>query len=43
MLRNSPQVPNWEREMLGLVDSMIAAAPQDDDVRLLSELREKFV
>jgi 2-dehydropantoate 2-reductase len=43
MLRNNPQVPNWEREMLGLVDSMIAAAPRDDDVRLLRELREKYV
>jgi len=40
---NNPQIPNWEREMLGLTESMIEAAPSGDDVRLVSELRSKFV
>jgi len=42
-VRNNPQVPNWEREMLGLVDSIIGAAPSGDDVRVISELRSKYV
>jgi len=42
-IRNSPQVPNWEREMLGLADSIIGAAPSSEDVRLVSQLRSKFV
>ncbi|CRG83248.1 Dynein heavy chain 5, axonemal [Talaromyces islandicus] len=32
-MRNNPQVlPNWKQEMLGLVASIIAAAPSDDDI-----------
>jgi 2-dehydropantoate 2-reductase len=42
-MRNNPQVPNWEREMLGLMDSIIGAAPSGDDVRLISQLRSKYV
>jgi len=43
-VRNNSQVlPNWEREMLGLTESIIAAAPSDDDVRLISQLRSKYV
>lgn len=42
-VRNNPQVPNWEREMLGLADSIIGAAPSGDDVRLVSQLRSKYV
>jgi 2-dehydropantoate 2-reductase len=43
-IRNNPQVlPNWEREMLGLAESIIVAAPSDDDVRLISQLRSKYV
>ena len=42
-VRNNPQVlPNWEREMLGLAESIIAAAPSEDDVRLISQLRTKY-
>jgi 2-dehydropantoate 2-reductase len=42
--RNNPQVlPNWEREMLGLAESITGAAPSDDDVRLISQLRSKYV
>jgi 2-dehydropantoate 2-reductase len=43
-IRNTPQVlPNWEREMLGLAESMIGAAPSGDDVRLISQLKSKHV
>jgi len=43
-VRNNPQVlPNWEREMLGLAESIVGAAPSDDDVRLISQLRSKYV
>lgn len=43
-MRNNPQaLPNWEREMLGLVESIIGAAPSDGDVRLISQLRSKFI
>jgi 2-dehydropantoate 2-reductase len=42
-IRSNPQVPNWEREMLGLAESIIGAAPSDDDVRLVSQLRSKYV
>lgn len=42
-MRNNPQVPNWRQEMLGLMASMIAAAPSDDDVRLVTQLRSKYV
>jgi 2-dehydropantoate 2-reductase len=42
-MRNNPQVSNWEREMLGLTESIIAAAPSGDDVRRISELRSKYV
>jgi len=42
-IRNNPQVPNWEREMLGMADSIIGAAPSSDDVRLISQLRSKYV
>lgn len=43
-MRNNPQaLPNWEREMLGLAESIIAAAPSKDDVRLVSQLRAKFI
>lgn len=43
-IRNNPQVlPNWEREMLGLAESIIGTAPSDDDVRLVSQLRSKYV
>ncbi|KAF2103388.1 NAD(P)-binding protein [Rhizodiscina lignyota] len=42
-IRNNPQVPNWEREMLGLAESIIGAAPSGDDVRLISQLRSKYV
>ena len=41
--RNNPQVPVWEKEMLGLVESMIETAPSGEDVRLVSQLRSKFV
>lgn len=42
--RNNPQaLPNWEREMLGLAESIIGAAPSDDDVRLISRLKSKYV
>lgn len=40
--RNNTQVlPHWEREMLGLAESIIAAAPSKDDVQLISQLRAK--
>jgi len=42
-VRNNPQVPNWEREMLGLAESIIDAAPSGDDVRQISQLRAKYV
>ncbi|KAH0827706.1 hypothetical protein AYO21_08878 [Fonsecaea monophora] len=43
-VRNNPQaLPKWEPEMLGLVDSIIAAAPSEDDVRLISQLRAKYI
>jgi 2-dehydropantoate 2-reductase len=43
-IRNNPQVlPNWEREMLGLAESIIGAAPSGDDVRLISQLKLKHV
>jgi 2-dehydropantoate 2-reductase len=42
-IRTNPQVPNWEREMLGLSESVIETAPSGDDVRLTSQLRSKFV
>jgi 2-dehydropantoate 2-reductase len=43
-IRNNPQVvPSWEREMLGLADSIIEAAPSGDDVRLISQLKSKHV
>lgn len=43
-IRNNPQVlPNWEREMLGLADSIIGAAPSSDDVRLISQMKSKHV
>ena len=43
-VRNNPQVlPQWEREMLGLAESIIAAAPSEDDVRMISQLRAKYV
>ena len=42
-MRNNPQVPIWEREMLGLAESIIGAAPSGDDVRLISQLRSKYV
>ncbi|KEF56197.1 uncharacterized protein A1O9_07778 [Exophiala aquamarina CBS 119918] len=42
-VRNNPQVlPKWEREMLGLAESIIAAAPDKDEVRLVSQLRGKY-
>lgn len=41
-MRNNPQMPNWEREMLGLAESINGAAPSEDDVRLISQLRSKF-
>lgn len=42
--RNNPQVlPKWEREMLGLAESIVRAAPSDDDVRLISQLKSKYV
>jgi 2-dehydropantoate 2-reductase len=41
--RNNPQVPNWEREMLGLAESITEAAPSGDDVRLISQIRSKYV
>ncbi|KIW74503.1 hypothetical protein Z517_12443 [Fonsecaea pedrosoi CBS 271.37] len=43
-VRNNPQaLPKWEPEMLGLADSIIAAAPSEDDVRLISQLRAKYI
>lgn len=43
-IRNNSQVlPNWEREMQGLIESIIKTAPSQDDVRLLSQLRSKSV
>lgn len=43
-MRNNPQVlPNWEREMVGLAESIIRAAPSEDDVRLISQVRAKIV
>jgi len=42
-IRKNPQVPNWEREMLGLAESMIEAAPSGDDVQVITQLRSKFV
>ncbi|KIW56905.1 hypothetical protein PV05_05521 [Exophiala xenobiotica] len=42
-MRKNPQVPNWEREFLGLAESIIGAAPSEDDVRLISQLRSKFI
>ena len=43
-IRNNPQVlPNWEREMLGLAESMIGAASSSDDVRLISQVKSKHV
>lgn len=43
-IRNNSQVfPNWQREMLGLAESIIETAPSDDDVRLLLQLRSKYV
>lgn len=43
-IRNNPQVlPSWEREMLGLAESIIGAAPSDDDVRLVRQLKSKHV
>ncbi|OAP58689.1 hypothetical protein AYL99_07779 [Fonsecaea erecta] len=42
-MRNNPQVPNWEREFLGLAESIIGAAPAEDDVRLIRQLRSKFI
>jgi len=43
-IRNSPQVlPNWEREMLGMADSMIESAPSSDDVRFISQIKSKHV
>ncbi|CAL5875077.1 uncharacterized protein PFLUO_LOCUS9381 [Penicillium psychrofluorescens] len=42
--RNNPQVlPNWEREMLGLAESILEAAPSDEDVRLIRQLKSKYV
>lgn len=43
IMRNNPQVPNWEREFVGLAESIIGAAPSEDDVRLISQLRSKFI
>jgi 2-dehydropantoate 2-reductase len=42
-IRNNPQVPIWEKEMVGLAESIIEAAPSDDDVRVVSQLRSKYV
>lgn len=42
-MRNNPQVPNWKREMLGMAESMIGVAPSGDDVRLISQLRSKYI
>ena len=43
-VRNNPQVlPKWKPEMLGLAESIVAAAPSKDDVRLISQLRAKYV
>jgi 2-dehydropantoate 2-reductase len=43
-LRNNPQVlPYWEREMLGLAESIIEAAPSSQDVRLISQVKSKHV
>jgi 2-dehydropantoate 2-reductase len=43
-MRNNPQVlPNWKREMVGMAESMIESAPSSDDVRLVSQLRSKYV
>jgi hypothetical protein len=42
-MRNNPQVPNWEREFLGLAESIIGAAPSEDDVRRIRQLRSKFI
>ena len=42
-VRNNPQVPIWEKEMVGLAESIIEAAPSDDDVRVVSQLRSKYV
>jgi 2-dehydropantoate 2-reductase len=42
-VRNSSQLPKWEDEMLGLTESMISAAPGDEDVRLVRQLRGKYV
>lgn len=42
-MRDNPQaLPQWEPEMLGLVESIIASAPSTDDVRAISQLRAKF-
>ena len=40
-MRDNPQVANWEREFLGLAESIIAAAPSEDDVRLIRQLKAK--
>ncbi|KAL6250936.1 hypothetical protein RBB50_001144 [Rhinocladiella similis] len=43
-VRNNPQaLPQWEQEMIGLADSIIAAAPSKDDVRVVTQLRRKYV
>jgi 2-dehydropantoate 2-reductase len=42
-IRNNPQVPNWEREMLGLAESVVETAPSEDDVRLVRQLRSKYI
>jgi 2-dehydropantoate 2-reductase len=42
-MRNNPQVPNWKQEMLGLAESITGSAPSDDDVRLVTQLRSKYV
>lgn len=42
-MRDNPQaLPQWEPEMLGLVESIIASAPSTDDVRRVSQLRAKY-
>ncbi|RVX72625.1 hypothetical protein B0A52_04022 [Exophiala mesophila] len=42
-LRDNPQaLLHWQSEMLGLVESIIAAAPSEDDVRLIRQLQAKY-
>ncbi|KAK5193344.1 hypothetical protein LTR92_006713 [Exophiala xenobiotica] len=41
-MRNNPQVPNWEREFLGLAESIIGAAPSEDDNSAQMNVNAKF-